>query len=735
MTGGQSSHALHAARVLISALLLAPAIVLGNNGDAGNRSHLCVTVVDPQGLPVDSDSATVTLEPLAAAAVETGPTRGGGRWCTEVAPGTYVVRATGRGLEGAASLITVRRGGDVHEIELRLRLSSIATQVEVTASRLPESLWDAPLPVRQADARVLRAIGARQLNDALQEIPEVVTFAGGVHSGGGSANVQGFASRDVEILLDGQPLFGRVNGYVDLNQFDSSIIEAIEIKTGASAMTYGLQGMGGAIHLVTRRAEAGRHGAFESGYGSFNTGLLRAEVGYAARGFALLGIGAAQRGLGYHLDPAAVGKTQPANRVRNLFQSLYLPAWRGWNAAATFLFVDQNFWGADGSPATGVYDFRRPKRRAILLPRATYTLSGSSLLAVRGRRIYYRSDEDVVYREPLAIRAQKTENTAEGGDVEWSFARADGFQLSTGAYFNHHRMIGDRLTSDGNRASTSVWSQLTAAEVPLAPGLRLLAGYRADRDRLFGARLSPQAALAWRPAEWLSFSGGATRGVRAPDFNEMYVFHTHAGGRVRIYGEPRLRPQRSWSFHAGTSFQPLAQVRLEARLFHHDLTDLIEARFEGVQGMASVYRYANVGRARIRGGTVNVHCHPSRRLELTTGYQLLDSADLYRGGPLAYAPRHRGHVRLSFAEPRRGLLLSYFANLTSATYFGASGGLPIYMRGFELMGLNAEKELRRGVSLRVTLRNLTGDVDPAYRLTAPRSVEASLRWRFGGRER
>ncbi|MDW8131939.1 MAG: TonB-dependent receptor, partial [Bryobacterales bacterium] len=147
-----------------------------------------------------------------------------------------------------------------------------------------------------------------------------------------------------------------------------------------------------------------------------------------------------------------------------------------------------------------------------------------------------------------------------------------------------------------------------------------------------------------------------------------------------------------------------------------------------------IYRYANIGRARIRGGSANLHYTPSRRWELSLGYQYLDAKDIRSRLPLVYAPRHRGNVRLTFAEGRQGLLVSLFANFTSPTYYGTSGGAPVYMRGFELMGINAEKELGGGLMLRLTLRNLTGDVDPAFRLTAPRSVEASLRWRFGGQE-
>ncbi len=718
-----------AATFLSSTASLAGDQTLANSPPKNQSRRTCAAVQDPQGLPVES--ITVSFEPLAVAPTRRGMTGPDGKWCADLLPGVYVVRAYGRSMEGASDSITVRPGDGEQIISLRLRITSIASQVQVTASRLPESLLESPLPVLQMDVRQLAAVGARQLSDALQEQPEVVTFAGGGHSGGGSTNLQGFGSRDVEILIDGQPLTGRVGGYVDLNQFDASIVEAIEVKTGASAMTYGLQGMGGAINLVTRRATAGSHGSIETGYGSFNTGLLRADGGFAKGGFAIYGAAALQRSLGYNLEGSMLGKTQPSNRVRNLYTSLYLPQWKNWSIGMTSLWSDQVFWGVDGSEVTGAYDFRRPKRRLALLPRASYALGASSLLSFRGRKMYYRSDEDVAYRAPISLRAQKTENEAWGGDAEWSIARPGGLRLSSSVFFNRLSMIGARLSTAGNFATTDVWSQLTSAEIPLHRNLRWLAGYRADHDTIFGGRFSPQGALSWRPLAWLSVSGGATRGIRAPDFNEMYLFHTHAGGRVRIYGEPTLRPQQSWSFHAGSLINIGTRTRLEARAFHHKMEDLIQTRFLGVQGAAMVYRYANIGRARIRGASTSITHTWNRQLEFTAGYQYLDTLNRDAATLLAYAPRHRGNFRLTWSNARRGVLASFFGNASSATYFGSSRRTRTYMDGFELLGLNVQKDLARRLTLRATFRNLTDNVDPAYRLTAPYGVEASLRIRLG----
>jgi len=117
-----------------------------------NRTRkTCVSVRDPQGLPVDA--VAVSLEPQAAAAVQRGVTDANGRWCTNAAPGTYVVRAVGRGMEGASRSLTILPGEGEQEVVLPLEISSVASQVQVTASRLPESLLESPLPIRQIDTR------------------------------------------------------------------------------------------------------------------------------------------------------------------------------------------------------------------------------------------------------------------------------------------------------------------------------------------------------------------------------------------------------------------------------------------------------------------------------------------------------------------------------------------------------------------------------------------------------
>ena len=108
----------------------------------------------------------------------------------------------------------------------------------VTASRLPESLVDAPAPVQLISRDEVEQLSARHMGDVMQEQSNIVAFAGGSHSGGNSTNIEGFKSRDVQLLIDGQPFGGRIAGYVDMSEIDTGIIESVEVRQGALRATF-----------------------------------------------------------------------------------------------------------------------------------------------------------------------------------------------------------------------------------------------------------------------------------------------------------------------------------------------------------------------------------------------------------------------------------------------------------------------------------------------------------------
>ena len=101
-----------------------------------------------------------------------------------------------------------------------------------------------------------------------------------------------------------------------------------------------------------------------------------------------------------------------------MFGNLYAPQWKNVNSGLTALWVDQTYWGFDVSATKTIYDFNRPKKRAMVLPRATITLDSENLLSARARHLFYRSEEDLVYRAPFSASATATTQEANGAELE-----------------------------------------------------------------------------------------------------------------------------------------------------------------------------------------------------------------------------------------------------------------------------------------------------------------------------
>lgn len=691
-------------------------------------SDFCVEVTDPAGLAVRQ--AAIALSPAEERAVTVGSTDDQGRFCRAMPGGWYSLKVSSSGFLNYERTVRVfPEKADTVPVELQL--AAISDRIQITASRLPESLVDSPVPVQMVSRKEVEQIAARHMGDVVQEQVNIVSFAGGSHSGGSSTNIEGFKSRDVQLLIDGQPLTGRIAGYVDMSEIDTGIIDSVEVQPGASSVMYGSQGMGGAINMVTRRPESGYQIGAEAGYGSFNTGLARLDGGFTAGGLSGYMAAYGLRSLGYNLDPDSPLKTQDPDRQTNLFGSFYLPQIKKLSLGVTGMYFGKRYWGFEENVQLGTYDFERPRQRLVIIPRGSLPTSGNSLLSFRMRHVGYRRTEDVYYRNPRLSEIETNKQSSTGAEGEWNWEISGRRRLGLGGFFNHESVDSPRINTPTNTADRDNGAGFGVIDISLARNLKLDGAIRYDHDSIYGGAWSPRAGIAWHVAEPWSLSFSASRGFRAPDFNELYLRHSHAGGRVVIIGDENLTPQYSWSYSLNSLLRLRRFGRLETRLFRHDMTDLINASFVGRAGIASTYQYENVGEALSTGVAVNYRKNIGRSFDLLTGYQLLSTNNRDEHTPLEYSPRHRFTYRATYWNTKAGLMFSGFGSVTSDSFFGVarSGGWD-WMDKFEMIGVTATKTLGKGLSVRATFRNLSDNVDPVYRLTAPRSAEVALIYRF-----
>lgn len=129
--------------------------------------------------------------------------------------------------------------------------------VVASVSRLPQRIADAPASVTVIDRDMIRASGARSLNDIFRLVPGFQTFA---HSDTSArVNYHGITDHNdysprVQVLLDGRslhsPLFRNgVNwGLIPVALED---IERIEVVRGSNTVSYGTNAFLGVINIIT----------------------------------------------------------------------------------------------------------------------------------------------------------------------------------------------------------------------------------------------------------------------------------------------------------------------------------------------------------------------------------------------------------------------------------------------------------------------------------------------------
>jgi outer membrane receptor for ferrienterochelin and colicins len=68
---------------------------------------------------------------------------------------------------------------------------------------------------------------------------------------GANLSINGLGGQYVKVLIDGVPVLGRMNGFVDMNQLPLQNVERIEIVKGPMSILYGADAIGGVINIIT----------------------------------------------------------------------------------------------------------------------------------------------------------------------------------------------------------------------------------------------------------------------------------------------------------------------------------------------------------------------------------------------------------------------------------------------------------------------------------------------------
>lgn len=574
--------------------------------------------------------------------------------------------------------------------------------VIVTAARREQRLADAVVATELVTRQDIERRGAGDVAAALAGVV-AVQIEGGVPSGSG-ALLQGLGSQRVLVLVDGQPVAGRINGNLDLSRISTTGVERIEIVTGPQSTLYGSEAMGGVINIITRHPRrAGLAGDLSATAGSQG----RRDAGFTAlamtRGGRLAGtLDAGARSV--DLLPGSASNAATFARRADVAPSVTwhptahstLDAAAGITRERQRYRIGQLYQHSDNLQLSA----RIGAGRAFHGGRVTATLYSSRFDHLSRRS----TTPDPVTRDgdrdrQVLLKLDLNGNTVVGHAV-----------LDAGLEARDERIAADRVKGERRwlkGIEPFAQATLVVGSLSVVPGVRV-----SWSDR-WGSATTPRIAMLWRPAAPVALRASVATGYRAPDFKEMYLEFVNTAAGYAVRGNPSLRPEHSTSASARIDWTAaFGSVNVSA--FHTRYTDFIEA---GETATPGEYSYSNVASGRISGLDVNASVGlPSRRLEAS--WSLLDPRGP-DGAPLLGRARHAARIGGTLAG-RTNTRLSLSSGFTGRTPItrNDSGAVtrwrPSRTRVDTRIGQRIGRSLEVGITVDNLLDHRTGEDWPGY---------------------
>jgi outer membrane receptor for ferrienterochelin and colicins len=619
------------------------------------------------------------------------------------------------GREGRAGQARVRDG-----VELALTPVPVALDaVVVTASRRPERAKDAPVPTRVISRSDLERTGASDVGSVLAEQVGVLPTSG--HPVGAGVMLQGLDAQRVLVLVDGQPVTGRIAGTFDLSRLPASMVERVEIVEGPQSTLYGSDAMGGVINIITRRvpsagaqAELGALGGTQGRRDVWaeGSGRVGGSVGYVAE-------------LGRRAVELAPGLDEEGGAYA-----------RRWDGLATLRWAAESTFALEASAL--VVDEAQRWRTGQLYYFASNRQAGSRVGAVweRGGERLAPTLSLSEYRHTPRRGTSPTPPTGAGG-LERQRRMAADLLYASGAP-SRRVDAGVQLVREEIRASDvrahdrALWTAEPFVQATLGLGaVRLVPGVRLSWNEQWGTHWTPRLATLWRPVPPLALRASIGAGFRAPDFKELYLAWVNdvPGSPYAVRGNPALRPETSRNLTASAEWAG-EHFSAHVQVYENRVADFIETRLVGDSSGFAVYTYDNIDRARTRGVELDVTVIAGG-VQLDGGYGYLDAVWRSTGEPLLGRPRHSARLGLAYTTPlgQRLSLTGLFTGRAPVAR-GADSVTARFQSAFTRLDARLVQPLPRGLELVLGADNLFDTRPRGWPGASRRHVYAGVRWRL-----
>ncbi len=584
--------------------------------------------------------------------------------------------------------------------------------VVVSATRTEIPVFDAPQSVTVISNEEIMASPFDRVEDIVRSVPGMYNFRHyGLQTNGivSPLSMRGVGKGRVLILVDGVPQNDNFNNsisWVAWGHIPKETIERIEIVRGPTSALYGSEGLGGVLHIITKKPKAERETSVRAEAGTADTYGGYGFHSQKINDFGFLIAGGYEESDGFYM----VENPESYNIKRHREAGKVL-------GKATYDLTPTS----DLSLAALVYDHETGKGREFFYDELTldqywlnYTRKGD-MVDLKGL-VFLNNADKTAYQDTAndnytsLFREEKFKGThVWGGDLQGTLLSWGPAQVTLGAAYKEatldynedfpgstrdagaqgkqqfispfanmdFRFLDERLivnlgarydmieTSDGANFDTSA-----SAGRPAYDNV-----YEDNSESSF----SPKAGIAWHPDEKTTLRVSGGKGFRAPSLFELYKVHVRGGGTFYREANPDLKPEEIWSYDVGVERFLLDSLWGRLTFYQSFASDYIGDRFlravpfAGGTKIRNEYKLDNISEVDIYGIEAELEWYPADDTTLFANYTFTSSkvkkdendASL-EGNYLPNDPLHQTHFGIRYQNPRIvnvSLVANYYADI------------------------------------------------------------------------
>ncbi|PAJ73419.1 hypothetical protein CJF42_16020 [Pseudoalteromonas sp. NBT06-2] len=496
--------------------------------------------------------------------------------------------------------------------------------IVVSGTKTNKLLSNSPVLVDVIDGETLKAISQGTLAKVLDFIPGVVVNRS--VKDGYNIQMQGFGSKHVLILVDGQSLISPANSSVDLDHISASDIDQIEVIKGAASVLHGSSAMGGVINILTKK----RQGSYASAFyetGSYLNNKPDTENGDSISQLLNLKAGTQWLGwqhnvklqilkdTGFDYDEETISQNS-AELKKKFVQLNSQKDIANISTTLSYQYFDElktrptsKIPGQEGY----IYytsDVAQHQLDFNLLPTDNKWKLNSRLIQhdeTSGQSNSLR-DTSIQFAEVEGLNVWQSGNTTPKVEGESGSETVFGVVTKFDGLDQIKPLTNSIEINGKNRHSIESYFQYNW----ISPKYQILAGVRGQNDSDFGfhsaLRISGMAKMGDLENP-VTLRLGVGQGYRVPDLKERHYIFDHSNLGYMVLGDENLTPEQANSITASLAYasQVLsdnADYSFEVSTHFSDTKDLIstvtdieESAKEGLD----ISRYSNIESAKISG--------------------------------------------------------------------------------------------------------------------------------------